>query len=353
MSSLVVYRPQDQMAQASSFDLMPTAMELAKTVAATDFVPKPLRNNPPAILAAILAGHEVGLPPMTSLANVHIIEGRPTLAATAMRALILSRGHEIGFEEMTVTRCTVWGRRVGSDKVTKVVWTMDDANRAGLAGKQNWRQHPRAMLIARATGELARAIFADVLGGIPYTREEAEDGFNYDGTDTRPAEAGGAEPPAPTTRRRARRAATAPEPPPDVDIPPVGEVIDHQQEPPAPPPEPPDPSQAPASEPVDERMPLNQQIAMLCRMAGIERSALIFALTSKERGRDLTREEAQEVLNTARAISRGEARLEGEPGTFRVVANEPEQGDPPEPDVQLDNDAIDRALREQEQGGES
>lgn len=56
-------------------------------------------------------------------------------------------------------------------------------------------------------------------------------------------------------------------------------------------------------------MTLAQQIAMVCRNARIDRSHLIKALTGQEHGRDLTREQAEEVLRTARAIERGEVRL--------------------------------------------
>ena len=50
--------------------LMEPAVELAKAVANTEFVPKSLRGNPAAITAAILYGDEVGLGPMQSLARI-------------------------------------------------------------------------------------------------------------------------------------------------------------------------------------------------------------------------------------------------------------------------------------------
>src|SRR5262245_22174395 len=62
-------------------ELLGPAAELARTVTGTEFVPAALRRNPAAITAAILYGDEIGLGPMQSLSKVHIIDGRPTIAA--------------------------------------------------------------------------------------------------------------------------------------------------------------------------------------------------------------------------------------------------------------------------------
>jgi hypothetical protein len=154
--------------------LLEPAAALANQVAGSAFVPTAMRNNPAAIVAAILYGDELGLGPMQSLAKINVIEGKPSLSAEAQRALILAEGHELWVDESTATRVTVSGRRRDSERTSSVTWTLDDAKRANLAGKQNWRLYPRQMLMARATADLARAIFADVIGGLAAT-EEIED----------------------------------------------------------------------------------------------------------------------------------------------------------------------------------
>jgi hypothetical protein len=169
---------------------------MARQIGDTEFVPKSLRNRPAAIAACILFGYEVGLEPMQSLAKIAVIDGKPALTAEAQRALILAAGHEVWIEDATATRVTIAGRRRDSEQVTRVTWTMDDARRANLAGRQNWRTYPRQMLLARASAELARAIFADAIGGL-MAAEELEDGDVPQDGDT-----------APPKQRRRRRAAT-------------------------------------------------------------------------------------------------------------------------------------------------
>jgi hypothetical protein len=199
---------------------------LATMVAETDFVPKALRNKPAAITAAILAGREVGIPPMRALQHMHIVDGRPTMSAEQKRAQALAAGHDIVYVETTTTRCVVKGRRSGSDQWTTVTWTMDDAKAAKLDGKDNYRKHPRRMLQARATGELCDLLFPDATGGLA-TFEQA-----VDETDAAVAATEGHAEPAKrnTARRRtavtAQPAAAVPEQPaaasaPAADMPPL------------------------------------------------------------------------------------------------------------------------------------
>lgn len=325
-TELTLYQPPGRDPQAT-FDLVPNALELAKQIAGTDFVPAGLRNNVAATLAVILTGSEVGLPPMASLAQVFVVNGRPGMYGTGMRALILSRGHHIRFAELTTTRCTIIGRRRGETNETSITWTLDDAVRAGLAGKPIWKQYPQDMLSGRATGRLARAIFADVILGIPYTVEELQDGFIEDGVAKATSPQEPASTPEPTqdqpkrTARRTRRETAAPptpEPsedegaPPEVPLPGEEPVIEHAAAPAGP--------DAPANETAaGEHLTPAQQLAMYCEQAGIERADLIRALTGKERGRDITREQAYQVLEAAKAIARGEQALRRINGIYEVV----------------------------------
>jgi hypothetical protein len=154
--------------------VLPAVGDLAGKVAQTEFVPDAMRGKPAVVAAAILYGRELGLEPMTSLRSVNIIKGRPALTAEAMRAMVLAAGHDIRFQEMTSARCVIVGRRKGQDDTTTVTFTMDDAKKMGVGGGQQYAKMPRQMLAARATSELCRLIFADVIGGL-ISDVEAED----------------------------------------------------------------------------------------------------------------------------------------------------------------------------------
>lgn len=144
----------------------------AQRVSNTPFVPTAFRGKPEAVFAAILFGEELGIGPMQSLNSIHVIEGKPSMSPELMRALVARAGHRIDVKEATNERVTLWGKRCDNDSEATVTWTMDDAKQAGLAGRGAWKTYPRAMLLARATSELCRMVFADVVAGLSYTDEE-------------------------------------------------------------------------------------------------------------------------------------------------------------------------------------
>lgn len=302
---------------ASSWvEVMAPAAKLAGDIANTEFVPGPLRGKPAAVAACILTGHEVGIGPMQSLSKIHVVDGRPAMAAELMRALVLRDGHEIWVEDLTNTRCVISGKRSGSEHTSTVTWTMDDAKRANLAGKNNWRRYPRAMLQARATAELCRLIFADCLGGISHVPEELED---EDVLAERVDD--GEEQPAAKKRTAQRRSAKKAEAPP-AEPGPVGgvskqvdadDLLDEvvaevvgDAEPAEPEPE------VPAASP--DRGPLEDlQLACLIRIRELHddeddtRHAIVSYVTKgrSESSRDLTGDECRKLLRTLDAVEDG------------------------------------------------
>jgi len=148
---------------------------IAESLAKTSFVPKAFAGKPAEVTAAIMAGQEIGLKPVAALRSIDVIQGKPSLSAVAMRGLVQSKGHEVWLEDQSETRAVVKGRRRGEETVQTSTWTIERAKKMGLLSKSTWKDQPQAMLIARATAELCRLIAADVILGMPYSREELLD----------------------------------------------------------------------------------------------------------------------------------------------------------------------------------
>lgn len=190
------------------------AYNVAARLVESSFVPAQFKGKPIEATAAILAGSEVGLSPMAALRSFDIIQGQAAPRAITLRAIVQSFGHEIVMDESTSTRCVMRGKRRGSTEWQRSVWTIDRAKDLGLTGKDGWKKQPTAMLVARATSEIARLIASDAILGIGYTSEELNDGATGDPLEV--AETPGApEPAQPATRRMSRNA--APVEPPSVE----------------------------------------------------------------------------------------------------------------------------------------
>lgn len=162
-------------------------VRLAELICNTTFVPNGLRGSAPATAATILYGREIGIPPITALQTMHVINGRVGMAAELMRARVLAAGHDLEILESSAAVCRMRGRRRGSETWTQVQWSKGDAQQAGLSG-DGWRKYPRAMLLARCSAELCRAIFPDVTHGMLASEE-------LDGAAPGAAEEPGAAPP--------------------------------------------------------------------------------------------------------------------------------------------------------------
>ena len=141
----------------------------------------------PADVAVVAAyGVSLGKDAFWALRNMHLIEGRPTLSATAMASLALEHPacEYLHLEESTAERATYVTKRKGAPSPTRISFTIDEAKAAGLLGpkKENWHRYPAAMLRARALTAVVRAVYPDAISGC-YTREELTDGRVLDDQD--------------------------------------------------------------------------------------------------------------------------------------------------------------------------
>lgn len=151
------------------------AIRMAEIMSKANIVPKDYQGNPANILVAIQWGAEIGLPPLQAMQNIAVINGRPSVWGDAVIALVRGSGLLESIQEDisdSSATCTVKRRGEGA---TARTFTMDDAKKAGLAGKQGpWSQYPKRMLQMRARAWALRDVFPDILRGV-FVAEEAQD----------------------------------------------------------------------------------------------------------------------------------------------------------------------------------
>lgn len=262
----------------------------AGSVAKSGFAPKGVESQD-AIFVAIQMGMEVGLPPMASLQNIAVINGRPTIWGDAQLAVARGTGdleefcewfeasgerlprNPSNYTDDVTAVCHV--KRRGQD-ASEVAFSVADAKRAGLWGKQGpWTQYPFRMLKSRARSFNLRDNFGDALKGIMSTEEASDIVLDVD--EVKPARN-------------------------QIEIKPAKI---HKPEPtPAPPPDP-DPKPAPSA---------RDQLAQIMRDAGADFSDLVKFITPWESKlgftapadfAGITEENAAKLIARPQALSKG------------------------------------------------
>lgn len=191
-------------------------MKYAQTLAAAgDLIPKGLWNqatnvngtlvpaapSPGKVLLVMETGAMLGLAPAAALQSIDVVEGRATLSARLMGALIRKAGHKLEVVKTGTIAggdysVTVTGTRSDDGSVFTSTWDIPRAIRAQLvqsyekngsgvwqvrARNKNgdvakpWEAYAELMPVWRAMSEVGREGFADVLFGL-YSTEEMSDG---------------------------------------------------------------------------------------------------------------------------------------------------------------------------------
>lgn len=156
------------------------AIQFSEMLSRSTMVPKNYQGKAEDILVACQWGYEVGLQPLQALQNIAVINGKPSIYGDAALALVQNSSVCEDIEESiegegTPNPTAVCIARRKGRKPVKATFSVDDAKRAGLWGKQGpWTAYPKRMLQMRARGFAIRDAFPDVLKGL-ITSEEASD----------------------------------------------------------------------------------------------------------------------------------------------------------------------------------
>lgn len=124
-------------------------------------------------MSLMMLAQAEGCHPMTAIQDFDIVQGRPARKTHSILARFQAAGGSVAWEEITGLRAVgVFSHKQGGS--LRVEWTFEQAKKAGLTGKDNWKNYPQAMLRARAIAEGVRAVYPGAIGGM-LTVEEAQD----------------------------------------------------------------------------------------------------------------------------------------------------------------------------------
>lgn len=153
---------------ARTFDEM---LRVGSTLIQSGFLPVAIKT-PAQAVAIIMKGRELGIPEMQALSQINIIQGKPALAAELMLALAATRyGVRAKEIESSDKVCILKFTRPGHEPHTES-FTIEDAKKLGLTGKDNYNKQPRVMLRWRCVSAGIRFYCPEALGGASYTPEE-------------------------------------------------------------------------------------------------------------------------------------------------------------------------------------
>jgi hypothetical protein len=130
-------------------------------------------KTPDEAFALMAIAQAEGLHPALAARDYHIVQKRPVLKASAMLARFQAAGGTMRYIERTDARVVAEFSHQAGGSIT-VDWDLERAKRAGIAGKDNWKNYPRQMLTARVISEGINAVFPGATGGL-MTPEEAID----------------------------------------------------------------------------------------------------------------------------------------------------------------------------------
>lgn len=221
MNDKVVATVPHRAAQPVSFEQQ---LQLAKAFAASGLFGVETADQALALMALCEAE---GLHPAIAVRDFHIIKGTPSLKADAMLARFQSAGGKVRWIEMSDERVEGEFSHPAGGTIT-IDWDMERAQRAGLAGRDNWKKFRRAMLRSRVISEGVRSVYPGIVTGV-YTPEEVQD---FDGPLSPATEAPQIQPPRSKSSGGQQQAQASPPPPPPLEQ-------QAQASPPPPPPPPP------------------------------------------------------------------------------------------------------------------
>lgn len=175
--ALAVREPVQQLDAPITGGEIDTIFRLAKGLAMSGFF-KDSRAAEQAF-AKLIFGRDLGLSATQAMTDIYIVEGKPEMSANLQAAKVRASAYDYRVLSHDTERCAVefgpapapgrdeqgswlpWSAAFGTSE-----FTLQDAQQAGLAGKDVWRKYARNMLFARAMSNGVAWYCPDVFNGV-------------------------------------------------------------------------------------------------------------------------------------------------------------------------------------------
>lgn len=183
MSAIVEWKSQDFLAEVTNLKGVTDKLMATKHYA---------KLGPDGCFLVLMAAKAMSMDPFEALNGGLVpVNGKIEMSARSMSAKIRRAGHSLKFDpNNNHEKCTITGTRNDNGDTCTITFTIEDAKRAGLAGKDNWKNYPADMLFSRALSRLARQLFSDVIGGDTYVEGEIKDTLSSHTEESRPLKEG-------------------------------------------------------------------------------------------------------------------------------------------------------------------
>jgi hypothetical protein len=117
---------------------------------------------------------ENGLP-LTAARGLYFVNGKLGIESSVIAAMLRQHPrYDYDIKHLDVQGCTIAILRDG-EVIGEASFAMDDAARAGLAGKHNYQAYPEDMFFAKAITRAQRRFAPDIFGAPVYAAEEVGD----------------------------------------------------------------------------------------------------------------------------------------------------------------------------------
>ena len=153
-----------------NFRSFKAAYDFCTMMTKTGFLPEAVKH-PGQAMAIAIYGQELGIPLMTSFRTIHVVNGKPGLAAEMMLAKFIQRGGTVKWGATTDEICEGLFISKGTPDGFSASFSIKQANKAGLTSKAVWKNYPQDMLRARCISRGVRGSDPAACAGL-HTPEE-------------------------------------------------------------------------------------------------------------------------------------------------------------------------------------